>query len=54
MTNYQRQFDSCCGPSPKPYLKPRLISGINKELKALRDKKLEDIETEYEQEFGNT
>lgn len=50
MNKYQSLLDNCTGPVPKPYLKPRPLTGIEKE----EAQKLEDIETEYEREFGTT
>lgn len=52
MSKWIEQLNRCCGLFPKPYVKPRPKSGIDKELELWRKKKLDAIEDEYEQEFG--
>lgn len=29
----REQLDRCCGPAPKPYVKPKPLSGLEKELR---------------------
>jgi hypothetical protein len=52
MNRWQAQFDRCTGPAPRPLVKPRPETGIDRELRELREQKLAAIENEYQQEFG--
>lgn len=47
MNKYQAQFDRCTGPAPKPLLKPKALTGIERQ----ELEKLEEISTEYESTF---
>lgn len=33
LEQYEAQLARCCGKAPRPYVKPKPISGIEKELK---------------------
>lgn len=41
------QLDNCCGPVPKPYVRPKL-TGIERE----KLERLDEIGVEYHKEFG--
>lgn len=45
---YQSLIDRCCGPAPKPYMKPRPITGIER-----HERELNSIEHEYQRVFGD-
>jgi hypothetical protein len=48
LNKYQDLLDNCTGPVPKPPLKPKPLTGIQKQIIA----NLEEIQDEYLKEFG--
>jgi hypothetical protein len=49
VNKYQYTIDNCCGKAPRPMVKPKPLTGIQK---MAQESKLDAIQVEYLKEFG--